>query len=1118
VPHTHLTTPLAKLRALCLRRSTESDAELLRRFVRHRESAAFEQLVDRHASLVWGVCRRILPREADCEDAFQATFVALVRKCPSLESQRPLGPWLHTVAVRAARKAQIRASHQRPHSATPNLGTPGDVADAVAGRELFRIVDAEIERLPAVLRAPILLCCLEGRTRDEAAEAIGCSVAAVKSRLERGRDRLRRQLMRRGVELPAAFFVLSLTSGRVRATVRAQAVQSALGVAPPAVAALVPAIVTPSAARLVLSFISVIVACSVAVGSYRAILPGQDPACKDEPRPAFGPMVSLEPDIRNFADPDAAPLPIDAIARVGSLRLRHADEVTGLVYSRDGKWLASVSTGPRDATARLWDAATGKEQLRVKVTIGGEWTGRDTALVPRALGFSADGKQFLVVDTTTFRSFDITSGRPLAVHRIAEDVSPHILMRPLMGAGISPDGKTFVLVWRDKPAEIRDAATGAVRKTTDGHHFGRFIHTPVEFSPDGRRFVIGGGLPTTLVFDTESGEQFPPLENDGRRIEQLRFLPSGDTLVGLVTDAERPAFKRSLGFFEVKSGQLARTVEIDNTTFCLAVSPDGKVIAAGNGQKTFSQLIDVATGKEIGRIPSMPSLTSLAFAPNGRSLAGARSYNAAITVWDVASRKLHPTAAEPVSFDRAVFSADSRALIIPGGTRRTVDWRSGKVLRQFADVQPDGIIVSTHLSPDQTLHAVPDSRGPIRLLDAVTGKEVRTLTGHTRLVNRMTFSRDGRRLATGGYDKSIRVWDITSGRELAQFVPTTANGLGPLSLSDDGRILACSFAQGYSDVYTWDVTACSQLARFVAPTHFFSAVVLSPDGRLIAGGGGAKNPRGAEDESEVTIWMAATGQVLHSLPGHDANSVHYGAHCAFSPDGRWLVTGDAAGRLRLWEVASGREVYHFEGHHSSVTANFSPDGRLLVAASADAPCFVWDVSGTARGTPPAAVDVEQLWHDLADADGKKAFAAVRQLVARPNVAVEMIRKNLRPATDLDPARVEKLLRDLDAESYAVRTAVAAELSNLADRIEKTLLRARDLASEDSKRRLDAILEAVTKPTSERLRQTRALGILEVIATPQAAAILTELSRGNKDDRLTIAASESRERLRRRGVE
>src|SRR5207302_1617055 len=128
--------------------------------------------------------------------------------------------------------------------------------------------------------------------------------------------------------------------------------------------------------------------------------PVQDAPREGEPPPAVGPTARVDPeDVRSFADPDAGPLPTDALARVGSPRLRHADEVTGLAFSPDGKWLASVSTGPRDATARLWDTVTGKEQLRVKVTVEVHGAGTGVpALTPRALGFSADGRQFLVVD------------------------------------------------------------------------------------------------------------------------------------------------------------------------------------------------------------------------------------------------------------------------------------------------------------------------------------------------------------------------------------------------------------------------------------------------------------------------------------------------------------------------------------------------------------------------------------------------------------------------------------------------------------------------------------------------------------------------------------------------
>src|SRR5205085_1567038 len=159
--------------------------------------------------------------------------------------------------------------------------------------------DAEIERLPAALRAPIVLCCLEGRTRDEAAEAIGCSVAAVKSRLERGRGRLRRQLSRRGIELPAAFLAVGLSSGRVRGTLRARAVQSALGAAPSTVAALIPATAS-IVPRVAVAFVSLAMAGTIGV----AMFAGDDPPQKPPPKP-YPPLAALarRPDPEPPADP-----------------------------------------------------------------------------------------------------------------------------------------------------------------------------------------------------------------------------------------------------------------------------------------------------------------------------------------------------------------------------------------------------------------------------------------------------------------------------------------------------------------------------------------------------------------------------------------------------------------------------------------------------------------------------------------------------------------------------------------------------------------------------------------------------------------------------------------------
>ena len=128
----------------------------------------------------------------------------------SIDPKRPLAGWLHAVAVRVARRGWGgRCDGAYRHSRRIASGR-GTWPVTSAARDLYRAVDEEINRLPAVLRAPVILCCLEGRARDEAAEALGCSVPAVKARLERARQALRRALARRGIPLPAALVVLGL--------------------------------------------------------------------------------------------------------------------------------------------------------------------------------------------------------------------------------------------------------------------------------------------------------------------------------------------------------------------------------------------------------------------------------------------------------------------------------------------------------------------------------------------------------------------------------------------------------------------------------------------------------------------------------------------------------------------------------------------------------------------------------------------------------------------------------------------------------------------------------------------------------------------------------------------
>src|SRR5262245_6055135 len=188
-----------------------SDRELLRRFVATRDSAAFELLVRRHADAVWAAGVRVLGNEADAEDVFQATFLALLRKANSVR-ESCVGGWLHRVAVNAALK--LRASGRRQPAGAIEEHQPADAGrspeEHLERDELTSIIHQELARLPDRYRLPVGLCDLEGQTHAEAAKALGWPVGSVSGRLSRARDILRDRLTRRGLAAPAALLAATV--------------------------------------------------------------------------------------------------------------------------------------------------------------------------------------------------------------------------------------------------------------------------------------------------------------------------------------------------------------------------------------------------------------------------------------------------------------------------------------------------------------------------------------------------------------------------------------------------------------------------------------------------------------------------------------------------------------------------------------------------------------------------------------------------------------------------------------------------------------------------------------------------------------------------------------------
>src|SRR5215469_15132689 len=225
-----------------------TDAELLERYVTDRDEVAFAALVRRHGPMVLGVCRRVLRREADAEDAFQATFLVLVRKAHTVVPRAMVSNWLYGVAHNTARKARAMSAKRRVKETEAGAARASAPQDG-AWREVQALLDEELGRLPDRYRAPIVLCELEGKTIKEVARQLGWPQGTVATRLSRGRTMLGKRLARHGLPLAGLAAALAeavaeagvptpLERSTVQAASRFAAGRAAAGLVSPRAAAL----------------------------------------------------------------------------------------------------------------------------------------------------------------------------------------------------------------------------------------------------------------------------------------------------------------------------------------------------------------------------------------------------------------------------------------------------------------------------------------------------------------------------------------------------------------------------------------------------------------------------------------------------------------------------------------------------------------------------------------------------------------------------------------------------------------------------------------------------------------------------------------------------------------
>jgi RNA polymerase sigma factor (sigma-70 family) len=923
-----------------------ADSQLLDQFAQFQDQGAFAALVKRYGPMVLRVCRRVLGHHEDAEDAFQASFLILARKAASIRNKEALASWLHGVAYRTAMTAKRGARRRRQYEQRGAPQTHASPAGDLGWSEVQAILDEEVVALPSVFRGAFILCHLEGKSRAEAARALGIKEGTVSSRLSRAQKLLQERLTRRGVVLSTLWSLTALSRNAAVAQVPNALVNATIKSAM-AFAAGTPGAISVKAvvlaeralqsmllAKVKVAASTLLVAVLVTAVSFSVVPPhaGAGPEKQNTTTDAEA-AVPKQDGVGNQEMLAAQPIVFDSEARELQAVARN---IWAIAFAPDGRTLVSVGgMWEEPGELQIFDLVGRKLRRRVEEPVG-----------IRGLAFSHDGTMLVTADcgakAATIR--DPASG---AARRVLPNEAR------LNHVALSPDGKWLATAGLDQTVRIFELASAKIVRKL---HFGATVFC-VAFSPDSGTLAACGNDPAVRLWDVASGLEKRPLEGHSKAVEYLAFSPDGAVLAAASWD-------KTIKLWNAGDGSELATLEGHTLpVLALAFSPDGALLASGSG-KWYSpnaagsagvitqrdiargdetskrqsgapgevKLWDVKTRTQVAALEGHGDrVWSVAFSPDGKTLASA-SWDKTIKLWNVATRREDATlrlsqspAVEPQPVVALAGSPDGRLLAVATEDNRVRVHEAADGAVRFIFELPGEAATCLAFSPDGLTLAGAGPDPLIRLWDMNTGKERRTLKGHTSWIYALAFSPDGRLLASGSYDKTIRLWDPASGTEEGRLTGHRG-AIRALAFSPDGKTLAGGGIEPV--IRLWDVVSRKERGRLRGHEGIVRALAFAPAGGVLASAG---------EDGAIVLWNPDTEKALHTLQGKAEVWA-----LAFSADGKTLVSGTASGVLLVWDAGTGEQRSRLPGHLQGITGlTFTLQGRELISTSFDRAVKRW---------------------------------------------------------------------------------------------------------------------------------------------------------------------------------